>query len=123
MAEVQGDEAEHTQEEDREEVAAVERPDDEAPDDGSDDEEGIPRTGDLVVDTVTTIARALVAHPDEVRVESVPSDRGPRYRLTVHPEDLGRVIGRGGHIASAIRQLARAAAARAGIHIVLEIGE
>lgn len=105
MAEVQGDQAQTSaEEEDRDDVA-------------------VPRTGDLVIDTVTTIARALVEHPDDVHVESVPSDRGPRYRLTVNPEDIGRVIGRGGRMANAIRHLARAAAARAGIHIVLEIGE
>ena len=69
------------------------------------------------------IARALVEHPNDVEVEAFEGDRGPRYRLIVHPDDVGRVIGRGGRIANAIRLVARAAAARAGTRILLEIGD
>ena len=72
---------------------------------------------------MTVVARALVEYPDSVSVTEVPSDRGPRYRLDVHPDDVGRVIGRGGHVARSIRQMARAAASRQGISVFLEIGD
>jgi len=78
---------------------------------------------DVVSATLVYLARALVEHPDDVRVETSPSDRGTVYRLRVDPDDMGRVIGRGGRIARSIRQIARAAAARADTGAVIEIGD
>lgn len=78
---------------------------------------------DVVSATLAYLARSLVAHPDDVRVEQVEGERGPIYRLHVNPEDLGRVIGRGGRLARAIRQVTRAAAARAGTHAFVEIAD
>ena len=106
MAEAQGDQTSEAQDDQEE---------------GFDEEVAL--TGDLVIDTVMVIARALVEHVDDVQVTDITGDRGPRYRLDVHPDDMGRVIGRGGHMARAVRQLARAAASRDGIHIVLDIGD
>lgn len=82
-----------------------------------------PPGDDVVGETLAYLARALVEHPDDVRVESSPGDRGTIYRLIVNPEDMGRVIGRGGRIARSIRQVARAAAARSGGHALIEIGD
>jgi predicted RNA-binding protein YlqC (UPF0109 family) len=45
------------------------------------------------------------------------------YRLHVNSEDMGRVIGRSGRIARALRQVTRAAAARAGVHAIIEIAD
>lgn len=81
------------------------------------------QTGDIVTATLEYLARALVEHADEVRVELADSDRGKVYRLHVHHEDMGRVIGKSGRIARAIRQVTRAAAAREGITAIVEIAE
>jgi predicted RNA-binding protein YlqC (UPF0109 family) len=78
-------------------------------------------TQDVVAQTLAYLARSLVEHADDVSVEFAEGERGPTYRLKVNPEDIGRVIGRGGRIARSIRQVTRAAAARAGVHAFIEI--
>lgn len=62
------------------------------------------------------IARELVDEPDAVEVTETPDDRGVLYTLRVAPDDMGKVIGRGGRTARAIRTVMKAAATRAGIH-------
>lgn len=69
------------------------------------------------------VARHLVANPDAVEVEEVEGERGTVYRLRVDPEDMGKIIGRGGRTARAVRTLMRAAGAKAGIHATVEIVE
>jgi predicted RNA-binding protein YlqC (UPF0109 family) len=78
-------------------------------------------TGDVVVDTLQYLASQLVEHRDAVRVEQNAGERGTIYRLHVHPDDMGRVIGKAGRIARALRQVTRAAAARTGAHAIVEI--
>ena len=56
------------------------------------------------------LAQKLVSKPDEVIVEQVPSDKGPLIELEVHPDDFGKVIGKGGRVAQALRTLVRASA-------------
>jgi predicted RNA-binding protein YlqC (UPF0109 family) len=51
------------------------------------------------------LVRGIVDHPDEVRVETVSNRRGTRLEIRVHPDDLGRVIGRNGRTAKALRQV------------------
>jgi predicted RNA-binding protein YlqC (UPF0109 family) len=67
------------------------------------------------------IARALVDNPDAVGVEVEEDDDEVALILTVDESDMGRVIGRDGRIANAIRALLRVAAARDGRHVELEI--
>ena len=64
------------------------------------------------------LARELVDEPDAVEVVEDADDRGPVLTLTVAPDDMGKVIGRGGRTARAIRAVVRAAATRQGIHSV-----
>lgn len=78
---------------------------------------------DLVGDTLGYLARSLVANTDDVRIEKLQTERGLVYRLHVNPEDMGRVIGRSGRIARAVRQVTRAAAARSGVHAIVEIAD
>ncbi|TMK79435.1 MAG: KH domain-containing protein [Actinobacteria bacterium] len=78
---------------------------------------------DLVGDTLGYLARSLVANVDDVRVERLQTERGLVYRLHVNAEDMGRVIGRSGRIARALRLVTRAAAARAGVHAIIEIAD
>ena len=59
---------------------------------------------------VESIARALVDHPEEVQVRSVEGSQATILELRVHPEDLGKVIGRSGRVAQALRTIVRATA-------------
>ena len=67
------------------------------------------------------LARRLVDEPDAVRVEEVEEDGALVLRLHVAPDDIGKVIGRQGRIARALRTLVRAGGAHEGRRIVLEI--
>lgn len=49
------------------------------------------------------LVRGIVAHPDEVHVEERTRRRGPVLEVRVHPDDLGKVIGRAGRTATALR--------------------
>ncbi|MEX0767830.1 MAG: KH domain-containing protein [Microthrixaceae bacterium] len=66
------------------------------------------------------IARSLVETPDSVRVEVVDGPTHPRLNLYVAQGDMGRIIGKRGRMASAIRIVTRAAAARDGVEIDVE---
>ncbi len=63
---------------------------------------------------VEFIARSLVDSPDQVKVRSFRRRSEQVLELRVAPEDTGRVIGKGGQVASAIRAVLKAAAARRG---------
>jgi uncharacterized protein len=51
------------------------------------------------------LVRGIVDHPDEVTVDLIDNRRGRRLEVRVHPDDLGRVIGRSGRTAKALRQV------------------
>lgn len=67
------------------------------------------------------VARALVENPDAVRIDVEENDEEVSLVLTVHESDMGRVIGRDGRIANAIRSLLRVMGTRDGRHVELEI--
>jgi predicted RNA-binding protein YlqC (UPF0109 family) len=69
------------------------------------------------------LARHLVDEPDQVRVEEAQGDGTIVLRLHVAPDDVGKVIGRKGRIARALRTVVRAGAARSRERVVLEIVE
>ena len=68
------------------------------------------------------MAKALVDDPSQVYVEEIVGARQIVYQLQVAPEDMGRVIGKGGRVANAMRTLLRVAAVRRDKRAVLEIG-
>lgn len=70
------------------------------------DEIALPRATDLL----TFLAKRLVGKPDAVFVELIPDARGAVLELEVDPDDLGKVIGRGGRVAQALRTIVRAGA-------------
>ncbi len=74
-------------------------------------------------DLVAYVAKALVDNPDQVNVESVDDPTTTTIRLKVAPGDLGRVIGKQGRTARAMRTLLHATAARSRRRAVLEILE
>ncbi len=67
------------------------------------------------------LARRLVDEPDAVRVEREEDDDAVVLRLHVAPDDVGKVIGRQGRIARALRQLVRASAGRDRRRVTVEI--
>jgi predicted RNA-binding protein YlqC (UPF0109 family) len=70
---------------------------------------------------VEHMARTLVEHPDEVVVEETTREDMTVYELRVEEADLGRVIGKEGRIAKAMRMIVRSAAARKGEKATIEI--
>jgi uncharacterized protein len=76
-----------------------------------------------VEELLAWIVRHLVDEPDAVRVETEERDDAVVLRLHVAPDDVGKVIGRQGRIARALRTVVRAGAARAGRRHVLEIAD
>ncbi len=67
------------------------------------------------------VARALVDNPDGVHVEVADRNGEVELTLAVDEADMGRVIGRDGRIANAIRSLLRVMGTRNGVHVELEI--
>jgi hypothetical protein len=74
-----------------------------------------------VKDVLEHIAKALVDNPDAVEVTEAQGDRGTVLQLKVDPDDMGKVIGRGGRTARAIRSVMKAAAIKADARIHVEI--
>lgn len=72
---------------------------------------------------VEAIARALVDHPEDVQVTVVEGPQGVVLELRVHAEDLGKVIGRQGRTAKAIRTLLSASGMKLRKRYTLEIRE
>ncbi|MDO5455839.1 MAG: KH domain-containing protein [Eubacteriales bacterium] len=70
---------------------------------------------------VELIAKALVDHPDEVVVTQKQEGRNIRIQLHVAPSDMGKVIGKQGRIAKAIRSVVKAAASRDEIRVDVDI--
>lgn len=64
----------------------------------------------MLAPALAHLVRGIVDHPDEVQVVSKTSPRGDVLEVRVHPEDLGRVIGRAGRTAKALRTLVTALA-------------
>jgi predicted RNA-binding protein YlqC (UPF0109 family) len=67
------------------------------------------------------LARGLVEHPDEVRVNEVHEDGATVLELSVADDDYGNVIGRGGRTASALRTVVKGAAQRHKRRVFLDI--
>ncbi|HUW66235.1 MAG TPA: KH domain-containing protein [Spirochaetia bacterium] len=71
---------------------------------------------------VELLARALVEQPDQVEVSVAGDDRSVVISLKVAQEDMGKVIGRKGRIARALRSMVKAAAVKQDKKAMLEIG-
>ena len=72
-------------------------------------------------DLVTYVAQALVDHPEQVAVSELEGEQTSVFELRVAPEDLGKVIGKQGRIAKAIRSVVKAATLRGGKPVFVEI--
>ena len=67
------------------------------------------------------LARGLVDNPDQVEVKEIEKDRMILLELKVAPDDMGKVIGKQGRIAKAIRTVVNAAAVKENKRVVVEI--
>jgi predicted RNA-binding protein YlqC (UPF0109 family) len=76
-----------------------------------------------VHELVTMIVRALVDDPEQVVVNQVEGERSIIFEVRVAPDDLGKVIGKGGRIANALRTLIRAAGAKERKSIWVDINK
>ena len=76
---------------------------------------------EVVKELVEMIVKALVDNPDKVRVTQLDGEQSSIIELAVAPEDMGKVIGKEGRIAKAMRTLLRVAAIRKGTRATLEI--
>lgn len=74
-------------------------------------------------DFIELISKKLVEHPDDVQVRQIDRENEQVFELRVNPEDMGRVIGKNGSVAKAVRTLIAAAAAKKQVRATLEIVE
>ncbi len=71
---------------------------------------------------VEVVAKALVDHPEEVVVTEEVDGKNVTVKLTVAPSDMGKVIGKQGRIAKAIRAVVKAASSKDNLRVDVEIG-
>lgn len=90
-------------------------------DGGADDDDGNRLVGSIARNVLDYVAKAIVDDPDSVMVEVDEGRSSISLRLNVSPDDMGRVIGRRGRTAQAIRTVVRAAAAREGLDAHVDI--
>jgi uncharacterized protein len=74
-----------------------------------------------ITELLEFLVKALVEEPDEVEVEELEEDGDLVYEISVADGDLGRVIGKGGRVANAIRTIAKAAAVRIDRRVIVDI--
>ena len=72
-------------------------------------------------EVLKVVAKALVDHPDDVSVTEVEGERETVLELRVADDDMGKVIGKQGRIAKAIRTVVKAAASRENKRVMVEI--
>jgi predicted RNA-binding protein YlqC (UPF0109 family) len=70
---------------------------------------------------VEYIATWLIDHPEDLHIEEVDGERGLVLEISVHPDDMGKLIGKRGRIIQSVRALSRAAAQRDGSSIFVEV--
>jgi uncharacterized protein len=95
--------------------------DDDVAEDGDEDEvDGNTITAGNARSVLDYLVRAVVDDPDSVEVEIEEGGRRPALNVTVAPGDMGRVIGKRGRVATAIRTVTRSAAVRDGVEVDIE---
>ncbi len=70
---------------------------------------------------VLMVIRALVDHPDEIRITEIPGEKTVMFEVRVADEDVGKVIGKNGKTINAIRTLLRAATVKDNKKVILEV--
>ena len=75
----------------------------------------------MLADALEHLVRGVVDHPDDVVVKDKQLRRGSILEVRVHPDDLGKVIGRGGRTAYALRTVVKVAAAHHDQRVLVDI--
>ena len=96
-------------------------PDEAQPLDDSPEFDAMSPEEERLIELVGFLVQGIVSHPEDVEVEEFFDDAGTVYGVRVHPEDIGRVIGREGRVASALRHVVKASATKIGTHVTVEI--
>jgi uncharacterized protein len=86
-----------------------------------DDDAGNRMSGGTPLAVVTYLVNSITSDPDAVVINTEERSGSVRFRIHVAPEDMGRVIGRRGRVAQAIRTVVAAAGARDGIQTSVDI--
>jgi len=79
------------------------------------------RTGANAEELVHYLVESLVDEPENLSIERIDGEGSIRFEITLDPDDVGKVIGRGGRIIKAIRTLARAAGSTEGVHVDVDV--
>ena len=74
-----------------------------------------------IEEVLTCMVKSIVDSPDDIKIESSTSEKGILYEISVSKDDVGKVIGKGGRIASAIRSVAKAAGAKNGKRVMVNV--
>ncbi|MBP7768383.1 KH domain-containing protein [Candidatus Woesebacteria bacterium] len=65
----------------------------------------------------------LVEHPEDVVIDEAVDEQGAVFTITVHPEDVGRIIGKGGSVIHSIRNISRIRAIKEGIRAKIVVAD
>lgn len=84
-------------------------------------QDGVPAEGSMMQGLIEYMARGLVEEPDVVSVTPVEGQASVIFELRVAPDDMGKVIGKDGRVAKAMRTLLKVTAAKERKRAVLEI--
>jgi predicted RNA-binding protein YlqC (UPF0109 family) len=90
-------------------------------DDHEDDDAGNRVSGGTPLAVVTYLVNSIASEPESVVINTEERSGSVRFRIHVAPEDMGRVIGRRGRVAQAIRTVVAAAGARDGVQTSVDI--
>jgi len=80
-----------------------------------------PESVQRISDLLTNVAKALVDHPEAIRVEAESFETETVLRLFVHPDDLGKVIGKQGRTARSLRTILSAAGSKVQHRFSLDV--
>ncbi len=78
---------------------------------------------DLDQQFLDQVIKALVDHPNDIQINRTVDEMGVLLTLTVHPDDMGKIIGRDGNIAKALRTLLRVVGMKHNARVNLKINE
>ena len=74
-----------------------------------------------VESVLTCMVKSIVDSPDEINIDSTESENGVLYEISVAKEDVGKIIGKKGRIASALRTIAKASGAKNGQRVMVNV--
>lgn len=74
-----------------------------------------------IKDLVETMVVSIVDEVDKVKITEEVTDSGILYEITVAKDDVGKLIGKGGRVASALRTVAKASGAKNGVRVLINV--